>query len=261
MTGDGNQLPGAVAVVEDGTVMVVGTFGAEIDIAAGRPDHVRLTGDTNSVGFVAAFSEHGSIHWTQRWGRMGSGAEEVDAGRPLGKSIVVAGTVEEDPSFGAGWPDSVHLLPQGEFSASWSSDGEVPFVREVPHSLGIRDLSVDPSGRLALAGFVIDPITFGAPPNQVQLDPQATGAGGDPAILTWNPDGTELCTWPIQSSKPDFYDAAYATAMDGSGHVWAAGSFEDTLTFVPGTPEEQTLSLRGGYEWNTWIARFEIGGP
>ncbi len=255
LVGADQQQPGGVSVLDDGTVVVTGTYFQEIELAPGTPQATRFEGNDYATGFVAAFSPGGELRWAQRWGGLANGGERVKGGgASFGNVAVLAGMVEQNPTFGSEWPGTPVPMELGAFMAGWKPDGEVAFVRDLDDTMGIFALDVDRDGRAALGTTVLNPLTFGVPPEALIVRPHLHG---DPVVLTYAADGAEQCAWHVLSDREDFYEHVAAVAFDGTGGVWATGIFQGELVFAHGAPEETTLKNLFG-EWSTWVARFEL---
>ncbi len=260
--GAGDIDPSTVAVLDDGTIVVVGSFTRSLLLAPGTPEQVQLPAldlTSGSDGFTAAWDADGRLLWAQVWGdRRVENLVRASADIP-GGGVVSIGAVGTNAEFGdppTRWPvdDLSYAL------ARWSPAGQVDSVRSVMSALGTGffSLSVDPRGWTAAAGLA-GTVTFGEPPNTVDLANVVGGA--DPMVVTWRSDGSEACAWPILSTREDFYERAAAVMFDGQGGLWAAVNFVARLEVVPGTPEALTLTDTTTYGADVLLARFLLEAP
>ncbi len=261
MLGLGDKDPATVTVAADGTVIVVGSYVEEVVLAPGTPEETRWVAisDTGVAadGFTAAFDPGGRLSWSQRWGdaRMSNDVASAAVTPDGVAAIAIVGT-------GATFGFSAEPFPVDDFSQAlvhWTSEGTVSSVRSVLSVInqGLDAVDARSDGWIAAAGSTGNALTFGAPPNQVTL----TATRGSPMVLTWRPDGTEACAWPIVSDRQDNYDSAEAAEFDGHGGLWVTGSFPDHLTFVPGTPQEATLTDGGVDGYDIFLAHFRLEDP
>lgn len=103
----------AIAVAEDGSVAVAGTFDEELIMAQGEPEEITLVGDTTSSEiFIAKYSSYGTIQSaTKTIGATGGAATGVtilDDG-----SVIVTGFIRGTTIFGEGEPNETILEKYG----------------------------------------------------------------------------------------------------------------------------------------------------
>ena len=258
--GPSNVYPESVDVAADGTILVSGGYDLALVLAEGTPQETRLEefpNSPNGEGFVAAYAPGGQLLWAQRFGGIGIN-NDVDATvfRDDTLHAVVGssdGDVYGDPP--VAWP-----IGEDDWTAiaRWSPGGAVSGVRGL---LGLEPKvsSMDThDGWLAIGGMAAAPFTFGAPPNTVDLFNPVEW--GDPLVLTWRPDGSEACAWPIQSDDEDWYVKTDAVLFDGQGGLWATITFDQPLHVLPGTPEELNLvDTTVGYD--VLLAHFLLEAP
>ncbi|MCA9493603.1 MAG: hypothetical protein KC621_26910 [Myxococcales bacterium] len=97
--------------------------------------------------------------------------------------------------------------------------------------------------------------TFGATPNTTTHTPSLRA---EPLLVTWRPDGTEACYWPIAIDDPDYNTWTQAVAFDGQGGLWATVEFRGNLTVLPDTPQATTLADQTAYGFDTALLHFQL---
>ncbi len=259
--GAGDITPSTVAVLDDGTIVVVGAFTRSLLLAPGTPEQVQhraLDSGDGTDGFVAAWDSSGRLKWSQVWGD-GRVGNSVDGTVPFASGVLSILVVGRNAVFGS--PSVPWDVDDMSYAmAQWTAGGEVTSARSVLSALGGGLFSLDalPSGWTAASGTA-DRLVFGASPNTTTLT-NVVG-GGDPLLVTWRPDGTEACAWPMLSTREDFYETAWGAMLDGRGGVWAAVNFNAQLDVVPGTPEALTLTDTTTYGADVLLARFLLEAP
>ncbi|MCA9488934.1 MAG: hypothetical protein KC621_03405 [Myxococcales bacterium] len=261
MHGPGNIEPTTVTVTDDGTIVVVGNFEDGLVLAPATPEEAALEpfdGSINRDGFVAAWNPDGRLLWSQRWGGTHL-ANDVEGdtvpvpGGFLSSVVVGTGAVFGSPEVPWQGPDFSYAF------ARWGSDGQVDPPRFAVECLytGLKSLDVSPDGWIAVGGLS-GGTRFGAPPNTIEISNEVGGA--DPRLLTWRPDGSEACAWPILSNRLDFYESVSAVLLDGHGGLWAAINFERDLVVVSGS-DELALSDDTREGTDVLLAHFLLEAP
>ncbi|MCB9683792.1 MAG: hypothetical protein H6735_01975 [Alphaproteobacteria bacterium] len=232
----------SVAVLDDRRVVVVGQFGETMTLAAGHPEETTFAPfvEGGFDGFAAGWTLNGQLAWAYQWGGSPTANQPVSGRRHDRPEPHLHRRSSEDPVFGDP-PTSWELTGPVDAAVTWTADGDVGEVRRLTDGTDpVTYQAADTDAGWLAAGGTTGTTTFGTPPNEVS---SANEEGrSDPLVLTWRPDGSEACYWPIASDDPNNHAYADTVVFDGQGGLWATVTFLSTLKVLPGTPQETVLT-------------------
>ena len=214
----GNALPqagGRIAVDDGGNVYVTGMYQGEwefCDTTLGRHGVQDF--------FLVKFDDSGSCAWIRQYGSDGTdraGALALDASA---EHVYVAGAAGGSLDYGGG------PLPFGGASDAFivkiAADGSYVWSRQIGDNgnQSVRDLLVEADGSLWLTGGFSGVMDWGD---------NAVLRGQEENVFLANLDaeGTHIRSWSFGSML--FPDSGICLAADGQGHLFLAGTFNDTI--------------------------------
>lgn len=225
-----------------GSVYVTGTFNGAADFDPG-PGVIPLGGSGAAGAFVARYDALGNCLW----------AREVGAGAVLqpqriqtdaAGNLVIAGTFSGTANFDPGASDAVLVSAGGGldvFIAGYGPDGNFRWAKSFGGS-GLEqlgDMSVTPGGDILLTGNFNGTTDFD--PGEGQILRQALIF--DAFILAL--DSAGAFRWVHTLPSIGISNGA-GLALGPAGTLYAAGFFQGTVTFTPGTPPQS--STLGGQD-------------
>ncbi len=186
----------------------------------------------------------------------GANGVAVDAGGNVYTAGVFQGTVDFDP--GAG---TFNLTAVGDFDIfvqKLDSDGNLVWARAMGGT-GVdsaNGVAVDASGNVYTAGSFQDTVDFDPGAGVVNL----TSAGGND-IFVQKLDSAGNFVW-ARAMGGTRSDRANAVAVDGSGNVYTAGSFQGTADFDPGpgTVNRDALCSLGFDRVEAFVLKLDSAG-
>ncbi len=240
------DLGDAVALAEDGSLYVAGTFEGTATF-----DGVSVTSAGDSDFFLVKYVRQGNDLVAQ-WARRGG----TDVFNDFGGAVAVApdGSVYTTGFFTgiASWdggtnPDVV-LTTFSDFDAflaKYTPEGDLAWVRQaggVDQDTG-RDLAVDAAGNVYLAGGFAGTATFG--------DVTLVSAGSSDAFLAKYTPGGEV-VWARRGGG-DQGDLAYGVAVNAAGEAHLAGSFRGVALFG-------ALPVQSAGETDVFVVKYDPDG-
>lgn len=215
-TGFGNAWGTAVAA--DGSVYLVGDFGATIDLGGGTISSVSGTTDI----FLAKYDANGNLLWAKRYGQSGSDSGRTVAVAPNG-DIFIGGVVTlmnfqnpnqvnfggPDANLGLDAPSSafvVHLTANGDYVAQT--------FRNTTGQQTVYDIAVDSLGRPALAARMEEGVGFCA---------NAAGAVSTPDLNEASLTANLGCRWGAMVGNQYSMDSPGAVAIGPQDSVVIGG--------------------------------------
>jgi hypothetical protein len=184
--GRGNDISRSVAVQRDGSVVLVGQFGGEVDRAAATIDFgtTALSSRGGFDCFVAKLRSDGTPAWARSFG--GGGFDYAGAVRTAADgSIYVAGAMQAEPAGVV--RAALGAAPLQGFAARFSGGGQQLWIRrfESPEMAIANDLTLEGSENIDVVGMFRSTVLLAAP------DRVLTSAGeADAFIVSLNPDGS-----------------------------------------------------------------------
>lgn len=236
--GDGEQQIGyAVAVDAWENMLVAGSVSGSADFGGGV-----LTSAGQRDFFVAKFGPDGSHVWSKRFGDANDQYDPAIAVDVAG-DVILAGGLEGTIDFGggalthAGWGDVFVAKFGSDGTHVWSKrfgDGDVQKANAV---------AVDASGNVIVAGILRGVANFGGG--------SLTSAGiNDVFVAKFTSAGAHVWSKRFGDASNQF---PTGVAVDASGHVAVAGTFQGTINFGGG-------SLTSGGDTDIFLATFGSDG-
>jgi len=246
-----------VSSLEDGTVVVAGTFRGDADFDTRKESTLSASGPND--GFVARYGMDGDLEWLTRAG--GDSQTEYDfastvAALPDG-GFVVAGSFSGAATFGAGGAQTtlVSAGPRDVFVARYQAAGQLSWVKQAGGLCGsiVTQLTALSSGQLVLVGFLTGPTVFGnGEANETTLTPVGLA---ECMIAQFDGDGDLLWAQLIQGTT-DGGNVCSGTAASTSGQIAVTGSFDYEV--VLGSGGGVVLDSVGGSD--VFIAAYDVAG-
>jgi SdrD B-like domain/Beta-propeller repeat len=223
----------SVAIDSSGDAVVSGTFTGSIVLGTAT-----LTSAGGNDAFVAKFDPSGNVLWARSFG--GPGYDQA-TGLALDGSgaAYVTGRFSNSVAF-----DSTHTLTSAgstdAFVLELDASGNVVYATQAGGAgadIGIG-LAVDGGGQAYVTGYFAGTASFG--PNNLT-------APGAYAAYVAQVDANGNFTWARSMGSTAATDPSYAqaqgVALDGSGHVFATGTFTGTTAFGDTTDGSGATSL------------------
>ena len=195
-------------------------------------------------------------------GVTGSGSVDVESNSVTNDragNVYVTGSLVGTADFDPG-PNVTNLSSTGDrdaFVAKYTKAGALAWAKDL-RGTGASSVAqggavaVDASGNVFLSGTYTGTVNF---------DPNATDAaatftspqgGNDVFIAKYDPNGNVLWVRDVAGSAGAI-DEGYALAVDGSGNVAVAGSFQNTATFG-------TTALTSGGSFDSFVTKLNSSG-
>ncbi|MBW2736624.1 MAG: hypothetical protein JRH20_29910 [Deltaproteobacteria bacterium] len=207
-----------VTVDVNGNITFTGYFRGAIDFGGGL-----LTSAGDSDIFLANYDRQGAHRWSKRFG-----GTRVEGGNDVAldsaSNIFVVGYCESTTNFGGG-----NLTGQNGtdvFLASYDLNGAHRWSKRfIGSSYDYAGrLAVDPSGNIAITGYLQGTTEFGG-------GPLISAGSFDVFVASYNPAGAHRWSKRMGGSSSD---EGHAIAVDGAGNVAVSGYFGDTVDFGGG---------------------------
>jgi len=205
----------ALAVADDGSTIVVGSFSGEIAIGNGT----LVTAGADDI-FITKIAADGHRLWAKRLGSTDIDAADAVTVDKAG-NIYITGVFRSKVMFGeqeiTATGDSdiflTKLSPAGEYlwTKSFGSIGQ---------DFG-RDLAIDSAGNIVLLAEISLAVSFGG-------EELTTNGNRDIALVKLSPDGQHIWSKSMGSS---YDDMGIRIDVDPADNVVMTGSFEDTVNF------------------------------
>jgi hypothetical protein len=222
-----------IAVDATGNVYLTGRFSQTVDFSADwgvAPDAKTSSGSYDV--FVTKINADGSYGWTRR---MGSFQDDggCDIATNVSGAVYVTGSFRGSPDFRADWGGGMDVkVSSGQsdvFVTAINADGSYGWTRRWG-STGTDagyGAAVDASGNVYVAGIFNATVDFSADWG-VAPDSKISAGGYDASLTKINADGSYGWSRQIGGTGTDFGNAA---TVDGSGNVFVAGYFNNTVDF------------------------------
>lgn len=240
-TGGGGGSSRAIAVDASGNLFVTGYFRGSVDFGGGP-----LSSPDGYDAFLAKYAADGAHLWSRRFGSPRATALPSEFGSALvvdaAGTVFVTGVFEGTADFGGG---PLTSAGQGDgFLARYSSAGAHLWSRRFGGvwNDSSNALAVDPGGDVIVTGTFLGSVDFGGA--------VLASSGFDVFLAKYSPAGAHL--WSRRFGGT-LQDAGTAVALDASGNVVLAGTFEGTID-VGGGP----LTAAGGTD--VFLAQYSPAG-
>ena len=252
--GLGHDHAGALTVLSDGSVVVVGDFSGGATVALGQPSAVTLSASSTDA-FIARFRPDGSVAWAKNprgpyfeyaWGA----ATHTD------DTIYVAGVIDDATTFGFGEANQTVLTPPPSpngnyevFLARYNADGTLRWARRAGGSDqdAAASVAVLPDGSAVVTGTFEGAATFG-PGEGGQTVLQADG-GSDVFLARFQATGN--LSWVRRAGGPA-NDRASQVAVRPDGSAVSCGYVEGPTTFGIGEAGAVTPPFGGLVDDFVW---------
>jgi hypothetical protein len=211
-------MPTGLVVNADGSVVVAGYFYGTVDFGGG----VTMTSAGGYDIFLVKYSSTGNYVWSQRYGSTGS-ETPASLARDGSGNLYVTGWIQGSASLG-GTALSTSNGSRDIFLAKYNASGGFAWQRSYGGTTTDQGMSVavDANGNPSISGFFQGSINFG--------DGTRTSAGLDDAfVASFFSDGILVRSWREGGAGRE---QGRAVAIDGSGNLVLASSFEGTATFA-----------------------------
>ena len=248
-----------IAVLPDGSSVVVGYFQSYATFGPGEANEIRLiAASIDSDVFLARLLPDGSLEWVRRAG--GSDRDSVNGLAMLpDNSMVLTGACGMDAVFGPGESNET-ILPgsggQDIFVARYFSDGDLAWARSA-NGPGSQEsgtgIAVMLDGSSVVSGYYDGDVVFGeGEPNEEIL------LSGHPTMFLarYNADGTLAWAKSVESRS---LESGYPISGLPDGSFIVAGDFNTSITFGPGEENETVLVPERSSE-NIFLARYDGDG-
>ena len=248
-----------MAVDVAGHSYVTGIFEDSATFGPGETNETTLTSAGRDDIFVAKYDASGDLVWAKR---AGGTTDDVGVGMAVDGSgnSYVTGIFSGSATFGPGDANETTLTSAGSediFVAKHDASGDLVWAKRAggtspDQGLGI---AVGGAGHSYVTGRFRGSATLGAgETNETTL---TSAAPFDPDIFVAKYDASEDLVWAKRAggASPDL---GSCIAVDGAGHSYVTGIFEDSATFGPGEAYETTLTSAGSIE--TFVAKYDASG-
>ncbi|MEP2775662.1 MAG: PKD domain-containing protein [Luteolibacter sp.] len=213
-----------------GNIFSVGTFGGTVDFdpSDGPDASDTITAEIQGTGFLASYSPDGSFRFAiplshdSRISRVGFD--------PAG-NVFIAGKFFETTDFDPG-VNNTATESSGSgtlFFASYTNTGSFRFVAPI-YLLGdaiLESFAIDVTGNVVLAG-ALNGIADFDPSDQIAT--LETDENFDTFIASYTNTGNYQNAFIFGSARDDF---SASVAFDGTGNIYVAGKFDETIDFAP----------------------------
>jgi Secretion system C-terminal sorting domain len=236
--GDGDFEQAAEVVVDaQGNVYSCGKFESTVDFnpAPGSGNNIfALTSDGGTDGYLQKLDSAGNFVWALKIG--GSSADDITSVTIDGSGNVVVtgyftGVVDVDPSNGNALINSSPTWISDLFVISYSAQGQLNWARSFGGVSNEQSTSVklSNSGRLLIGGAFEGTVDFDP---GIGANNQTANGDNDAFLLLLSSTGNFV---DVATFGGIGFEIVTCVAADASGNMYAAGQFEDTVDFDPGT--------------------------
>jgi hypothetical protein len=244
----------AVAVDQDGNVLVTGYFGATVDFDPG-PGTVNLTSDYPLKYYLLKLTGAGDFVWVKSLESTNCNSEGSGVGLDGSGNIYVNGTFDGSPDFdpGAGTAVMTSLGMSDCFVIKYSPAGAFLWTRQMggEGSEDVYDIEVDNAGNIYTAGYFVATADFD--PGTGTHNLTAVG-NADLFVSKLDADGNFAWAFAAGGQNNDY---ASSLAVDGTGNVYLTGPFQGTVDFDPGSG---VVNLTSAGTRNVFILKLDPAG-
>jgi len=253
----------ASAVDQAGNNYVTGIFEETADFDPG-PGVAAFTATDLWDMFLVKLDADGNYEWAYTWGSEWGDENGYGVACDGDGNVYMTGTYDDTIDFDPGPGVENHPAygyPDG-FIIKFASDGTYQWTKTWGgDSVTVVGATADPSGNVYVVGNFYGTNDFN--PNS-GTDPHSSGYWDDAFVMMLHGDGSYGWTATFGG---DEVDTANGVAVDGSGNVYATGSFAGIVDFDPGGGIDAHTALgssdiflvkydsAGGFQWaRTWGA-------
>jgi hypothetical protein len=240
MGGVGSDVATGLAVDASSHVYLCGSFTGSVDFDPG-PGVVRLTSFGGTDAFILKMNSAGALQWIRQLG--GASADQanavaVDGTGNISTTGYFSGTADFDPA------STTYFLAshgsQDVFVSKLDGSGSFVWARAVGGASNDAGnaITIDSSGNSYTTGSFKYSADFDPGPGTYTLR-----SSGSDDIFVWKLSAAGSLVWADQFGGHNS-DVGRGIALDGTGDVYAVGSFTGTADFDPGSGTF-TLSSNG----------------
>lgn len=233
--------------LSDGSLAATGQYTQQVSVGGMNGSGTTLTGDaTNTRMFVLRYLASGELAWARQPEGFSLGRDVFEA--PDGTIGVYTGA-DLGVVFGAGEPAQAATAVSGWQLARYEPLGSFVSLLRVAQANEPQDMVITPDGSMVHVGFFSNNATFPGPGG---MDVRLSSAGAADVFVACA-DLAGQTYWTRQGAGNQD-NRAQAIALAPNGDVVVAGTFDDMMTFEPGSADQQVLT-DAGYK-NMFVARF-----
>lgn len=232
----GNCLPTALARTPAGNILVVGTFTGTVDFDPGS-GVANMVAPASTWYFVCSLASDGTYQWAKKFGcnqPVYDPAVAVDASGNIHLTGTFTNTMDADPGDGPG--DVFDLISFGGNDVFITTlDAQGNFVRAM--SFGDtgddrgRGIATDAAGNVYVAGYFAGDVVIQPFGVNIMLSNISTVFYCDAFVLKL--DAAGIAQWAL-SFGGQYYDRAYAIAVNAAQEVFVAGGAGSAADLDPG---------------------------
>ena len=254
LKGANNEVGNSIAVDASGNVYTIGYFAGTTDFDPG-PNTFNLTTAGWDDVFVTKFDASGNFVWAKQF----SGTNDdygqsiaVDASGNVYTTGFFMGTVDFDPGTGVS-----NLISAGNddiFVVKLTSSGTLSWAKRIGGTLkdDAYSLKVDGSSNVILTGTFAGTVDFDPGTGTSNL---VSVGSQDIFILKLSSSGNYVWAKSIGSMTSD---CGWAVTVDGTGNVFATGSYTGTADFDPGNTT--TFNMTASANKDIFILKLDASG-
>jgi hypothetical protein len=238
-----------ISLASDGeNIYAGGVFGGVVDFDAGAGVHNLSAHGAYSDLYILKLTGNGDFVWAKNIGSdFNSGVNAVSLDNE--GNVLATGYFQDPTDFDPG--SGIYELPSAEgtnlFVLKLDNNGNFIWARTaLGGSIEGRDVDADADGNVYVTGRFNTAADFSSD----GTNPVLSFGAQDIVLAKLDTDGSML--WQKQMGSPEIEDDLFVAAGTGA-NVFAAGVFQDTVHFVPGTAEDD-LTFLGGTDF--FIARY-----
>jgi hypothetical protein len=259
VAGEGIDLPGALAALPDGSLLLAGTLEQNlVFVEPSGPLNVVSRGGAD--GFVARFDQSGQFLWV----RTLSGTDDqrvADLAGLSDGSCVLAGTFVNDVTFDVGLPTEQTVIgaaAEDVVVARLDPDGDVVWITEAVGSERDVASSIDvfDDGSCVIAGTYSESLVLA--PRTIRPAVLPLNALFDPWVARIDPDGNAVWAAAGTGGNTIRPNPPPCVAAGSDGSCLVAGVYDLDLTWNTGLPSEVTLPPATTVD--PFVVRFDEAG-
>ncbi len=232
----------------DGSIAVSGRYRGTATVDGLNGTGTTVNGPPNDpTALVARYYANGELAWVRTAQRISSGLDVAEA--PNG-SIVLYVSANSGVVFGAGEPGQTSMPSSGMALAHHAANGMLSSLQYLGLASEAQHMVIAPDGSAVHVGYHIGTASF---VDEAGPDTQLVSAGQTDAFFACADTAGQ--TYWARGGGSVGHDRAQGVALLPGGDLVVAGTFRDSATFDPGTPDVQTLVENGS--GNVFVARYE----
>lgn len=238
-----------VSVLENGDVIIAGTFTSTADLYPG-PLVENYTSNGQSDIFLGRFSSTGSLVWMKTLG--GTQTDDVLDLEVSGNTVIIGGYFNETIDFNpdGGGASETSLGVTDGFIAAYDLNGNYIYHQTLAGPAGeqIMNIAIQPDGAPAFAGFGFS--------GTIQVGSQTinNSGGGDIVVARMNNVGEVISAFKLGSEFGNSNGYPNAMTIDSQNNIIIGGDFSgQTFDFDPGS---ETQGYSASSDNNAFVASY-----